>query len=68
MTAFRRAPEEVRAAIERFAETRMRCDQERDGSLLVDFDAEALFEMVRMLNRRGLTRIHIPAAAEAESL
>jgi ketosteroid isomerase-like protein len=33
-----------------------------------NFDAEALFEMVRMLNRKGLTRIHIPKADEAEGL
>jgi ketosteroid isomerase-like protein len=33
-----------------------------------NFDAEALFEMVRMLNRKGLTRIHIPDADEAEAL
>jgi hypothetical protein len=32
------------------------------------FGAEALFEMVRMLGRKGLTRIHIPEAAEAEGL
>lgn len=33
-----------------------------------NFDAEALFEMVRMLNRKGLTKIHIPEADGAESL
>jgi hypothetical protein len=32
-----------------------------------DFDAETLFEMVRMLNREGPTRIHIPKADEAET-
>ena len=32
------------------------------------FDAEALFEMVREINRRKKAGIHIPEAAEAESL
>jgi ketosteroid isomerase-like protein len=163
MTSFNRTTQEVRAVIERFAETSMRCDKERDWSPLADFyaedavyqytmgkaglrvargrdevrrlvmqrdmagfegwdfpyewilvdgdraitkwwnqapatredgspyrivgnsnirvnddlqivamhdnfDAEALFEMVRMLNRKGLTRIHIPQPAEAEEL
>ena len=33
-----------------------------------NFDAEALFEMVRVLNRKGLTRIHIPKADEAAEI
>jgi hypothetical protein len=64
MTGFTRTREEAAAFVDRFVAT---------SDLLIqgmhdDFDAEALFERVRMLKRMGPTRIHIPEAAKAQGL